>query len=207
MLKHGDKAKTAVLTVGDGRGFVVESLSNRVVITAAHCLPRPPCFGRADQYKAMCANVLGPLDQKPTVWAECLFADPIADIAVLGEPDAGSWSKESKAYDELVEPIPPLKSIASLRSIEQVKSALRRNYVTPLRIADAPEEGHAWLLSLEGEWFQCSVTIEHRDVVTRNLIRASTASVTRARKDTVRSPRAPSASLPNRRNRPAQSRQ
>jgi hypothetical protein len=106
----------------------------------------------------MCANVLGPLDQKPTVWAECLFADPIAGIAVLGEPDAGSWSKESKAYDELVEPIPPLKSIASLRSVEQVKSALRRNYVTPLRIADAPEEGRAWLLSLEGEWFQCAVT-------------------------------------------------
>ena len=100
----------------------------------------------------MCANVLGPLDQKPTVWAECLFADPIAGIAVLGEPDAGSWSKESKAYDDLVEPIPPLKSIASLRSIEQVKSAIRRNYVTPLRIADAPEEGRAWLLSLEGEW-------------------------------------------------------
>ena len=105
----------------------------------------------------MCANVLGPLDQKPTVWAECLFADPIAGIAVLGEPDAGSWSKESKAYDDLVEPIPPLKSIASLRSVEQVKSALRRNYVTPLRIADAPEEGRAWLMSLKGEWFQCMV--------------------------------------------------
>jgi len=34
------KAKSAVLTVGDGRGFVVSSRGERVVITGAHCSPQ-----------------------------------------------------------------------------------------------------------------------------------------------------------------------
>jgi len=33
-------------------------------------------------------RLLGTLDAKElTVWAECLFVDPIADLAVLGVPD------------------------------------------------------------------------------------------------------------------------
>jgi Trypsin-like peptidase domain len=144
MFKKAERAKSAILSVGTGRGFVVESLSERVVVTAAHCLPRPPRFGSLKEHNAMCAKVLGPVGQKPTVWAECLFADPIADIAVLGAPDANSCPEESEAYEALVEPITPLKS------------------VTPLRIADAPEEGSAWLLSLNGEWFQCTVRYDSR---------------------------------------------
>jgi hypothetical protein len=35
-------ALAGVVTVGDGRGFVVEGGHQRYVITAAHCLPERP---------------------------------------------------------------------------------------------------------------------------------------------------------------------
>ena len=158
MFKKAEQAKSAILTMGAGRGFVVESLSNRVVISAAHCLPRPPRFGRADQYKVnVCQCARTTRSKTDGLGGVPLRRSDCRHCRTRRAGKAGSWSKESKAYDELVEPIPPLKSIASLRSVEQVKSALRRNYVTPLRIADAPEEGRAWLMSLKGEWFQCMV--------------------------------------------------
>ena len=31
-------------------------------------------------------RLLGELSGEPTVWAECLFADPSSDVAVLGPP-------------------------------------------------------------------------------------------------------------------------
>jgi hypothetical protein len=86
------KATGAVITVGDGRGFVVEcdfrSHPMRIVITAAHCLPHfPPCdVGLSDQWDWTYEAVLGPLGQTPTVWAECIFVDPVSDIAVLYHP-------------------------------------------------------------------------------------------------------------------------
>src|SRR5688572_22382495 len=83
----------AVVRVGDGRGFLVEGTSfsrerERFVITAAHCLPRfpephPGSYGEERTYP----DLLGPLDGEPSVWAELVFADPIADLAVLGPPD------------------------------------------------------------------------------------------------------------------------
>jgi hypothetical protein len=70
------------------------------------------------------------------VWAECLFANPVADIAVLGSPDDQALFDQADAYEKLLEPL------------------------APFRIADAPEEERrCWMLSLEGEWFGC--TVEH----------------------------------------------
>jgi hypothetical protein len=93
------KATPAVLTVGDGRGFVVECEHQghpmRIVITPAHCLPRfPPCGGE-DQWDWTYKALLGPLGQKPTVWAECIFADPVGDIAVLYQPDSQELSEQA----------------------------------------------------------------------------------------------------------------
>ena len=34
------KAKDAVITVGEARGFVIEHGHDRLIVTAAHCLPR-----------------------------------------------------------------------------------------------------------------------------------------------------------------------
>ena len=138
--RHGE-LKRAVITVGDGRGFVVngrayfaDSPHDRLIITAAHCLPFfPPChgasYGEERTYKAL----LAPLGSQPAVWAECLFADPIADIAILGSPDGQNLSEEAEAYEALVET------------------------AIPLSIADAPEDGQGWLLSLDQKWFRCSV--------------------------------------------------
>jgi hypothetical protein len=123
-LKSAKRAKSAVLTVGEGRGFVVKAQGERVVVTGAHCLPHfPPCHGMAYLQERTYPKLLAPLGSEPTVWAECLFADPIADIAVLGCPDNQELFEQAEGYEALVEP------------------------VTPLKITDAPEKGRAWLLS------------------------------------------------------------
>ena len=40
-----ERLKSGVITVGHGRGFVVEGAGERLVITAAHCLPSLPPAG------------------------------------------------------------------------------------------------------------------------------------------------------------------
>jgi hypothetical protein len=129
----------AVIRVGDGRGFIVKDAGKarlglrieRIVITAAHCLPDlPRCHPGSDPQERTYQALLGSLGQEPTVWAECLFADPIGDIAVLGAPDD---QKLHVAYEKLV------------------------TAIGPLPIGDAAEESSARLLSLDGEWFGCRV--------------------------------------------------
>jgi hypothetical protein len=66
------------------------------------------------------------------VWAECLFADPIGDIAVLGSPDGQELNEEAAAYEALTDD------------------------AMPLAIAAAARDGEVWLLSLGGTWFQCN---------------------------------------------------
>ena len=105
---------SAVLRVGDGRGFIVNRRGYLgrmpVVITAAHCLVdaflangtqglplcHPGRYTEDETYKAL----LGPLSAGPTVWASCLFVDPIADIAVLGQPEV--LIEEAAAFDTLM---------------------------------------------------------------------------------------------------------
>src|SRR5438552_3247930 len=100
----GIEATRSVLRVGGGRGFVVNGERDRLIITAAHCLPRfPPCHGFSYTEERTYAKLLGPLGRKkPTVWAECLFVDPVADIAVLGPPDDQELFDEYDEYDRLV---------------------------------------------------------------------------------------------------------
>jgi hypothetical protein len=84
VMNHDD-SKCSVITVGAGRGFVIEGERHRLVITAAHCLPFfPPCASISHREERTYEALLGPLGDQPTVWTECLFADPIGDIAVLG---------------------------------------------------------------------------------------------------------------------------
>lgn len=139
------KAKSAVVSVGDGRGFVVNGRKHlngppdRLVVTAAHCLPSlPPCHGASYSAERTYKALLAALGRKPAVFAECLFADPISDIAVLGSPGDLELSDQADAYEALMES------------------------VTPRPIADAPEQGQGWLLSLDGTWFRCSVAYNKR---------------------------------------------
>jgi hypothetical protein len=99
MARRTDKELTrAVLRVGDDRGLVVSLGGESVVITAAHCLPVLPTnhLGAAS-YERTYGALLGSLHAKPKIAAECLFVDPITDIAVLGAPDA-DMEDESGAY-------------------------------------------------------------------------------------------------------------
>jgi hypothetical protein len=70
-------------------------------------------------------------DQSPEIWSECLFVDPIADIAVLGAPDAHSLSEESDAYEIFL--------------------ADR----TPITARPARDNERCWLLSLNLQWNRC----------------------------------------------------
>jgi hypothetical protein len=126
----------AVVTVGQGgRGFIVAG-PRHSKLTAAHCLPHfPPAHPASYVEERTYASLLGPLGETPTVWAECLFADPIADIAVLGEPDDQTLCDEATAYEAFVESL------------------------TPIAIADTQKAGRAWVLSLDLEWFECGYQV------------------------------------------------
>jgi hypothetical protein len=106
--------KASVLTVGDGRGFVVESGINRYVLTAAHCMVSglkgdlSPCSAAADLEEATYPKLLAPLGGEPSVWARCLFVDPTADIAVLSSPELPGIPEEAIAYPDLMETLSPI---------------------------------------------------------------------------------------------------
>lgn len=129
----------SVVRVGRGRGFVIEAgrppATERLIITAAHCLKSKvlPCASIMGFEERTYRRLLGQLGKAPTVWAECRFIDPIADIAVLGAPDNQGLPAEWEAYQAMVCEIPPLS------------------------VSDPPEQGRAWLLSLKDGWFQCDV--------------------------------------------------
>jgi hypothetical protein len=141
---------TGVLRVDDGRGTVIEAPrlviegmreleARRVVITSAHCLPHlpPPISAAYPEEKTY--RVLARLNDEPTVLAECLFVDPVADIAVLGEPNNQDAPDEADAFNELVQS------------------------TGVLPVANPQEnELAAFLLSLDGHWFGCKVRRHHR---------------------------------------------
>src|SRR5262245_20831094 len=102
----------AIVKVGDGRGFIVQyrhytlpfegkriPIDDRVIITAAHCLPFfPPCASFSSSEECTYKNLLGTLaDNVPpqNVWATCMFVDPIADIAILGGPDSQAYGRKN----------------------------------------------------------------------------------------------------------------
>jgi hypothetical protein len=145
MKKQIDLATPSVLQVADGRGFVVEvnnkyvSYPRRLIVTAAHCLPEmPPQHRGIDLNEKTSPDLLGPLGEKPNVWAECLFADPLSDLAVLGPPDGQELYEQCEAYEAFVESI------------------------TPLPIAETERKGEAFLLSLDNQWFSARYEVKDR---------------------------------------------
>lgn len=141
-------AKAAIVTVGDGRGFLVDgSRSGRLVVTAAHCLPHlPPPHPFSHTAETTYRDLVGPLGGKPSVWADCLFVDPIADVAVLCEPDDQVYLKEATAYTRLVEA------------------------AAPLRVGILTEPCDAWLQTLDGRWQRCTVRVDSPYGPTRSLM-------------------------------------
>jgi hypothetical protein len=135
------QATSAVLQVGGGRGFIVDANGDRYVITAAHCLPFFSPYHAAMSYLEYVAErtyqkLIASLGREPTVSAECLFVDPIADIAVLGSPDDEELSEEAEGWESLIDD------------------------AEALAIASLPKEATVWLLSLDGQWRQAHA--QHR---------------------------------------------
>jgi hypothetical protein len=97
--------------------------------------------------------LLGPLGKfKPAVSAECLFADPIADIAVLGVPDSQVYGEQADAYEELIDIVTPFQiGDAPKQGTKRIR-ARHSDQTVP-----TPGQGAALILSLEGEWVECSV--------------------------------------------------
>ena len=104
------------------------------MITAAHCLPHlPPAHPASYTDERTYRHILGPLDGEPRVSAECLFVDPIADIAVLGSPDNQALFAEAIAYNNLTEA------------------------GGVLGIGTVTEPSQGWLFALSRQWETCTV--------------------------------------------------
>jgi hypothetical protein len=160
--------KAVVLRVGDGRGFVVvrrgyRNHEERIVITAAHCLAYsrlangteglPPSHPGRYLEEETYRDLLGLLEAKPTVWAKCLFVDPIADIAVLGQPDNQDLSEYADAYDALMD------SATTLPVADAPAQGTEMLTFGDYRVENpTPGEGLARVLSLEGRWHEGRVT-------------------------------------------------
>jgi hypothetical protein len=173
--------RKAVVRVGDGRGFVVERRNylgdeERVIITAAHCLPRLPPYEHLlalptphparyldeETYQ----RLLGPLGAEPAVWATCLFVDPVADIAVLGQPDNQALFDQADAYDQLVEDAEPMRvADAPAQGVETIKGGVIRmggvDYDVGPQERLTAGKGPARVLSLDGRWLEGQVERWH----------------------------------------------
>lgn len=145
-----------VVKVGAGRGFIIEYrvkrqklpqlkllglrqrkfIERRLIVTAAHCLPNlPPPHRASFTEERTFAKLLASLDRKEKdIWAECLFVDPVADIAVLGCPDEQGLSDEADAYHALTD-VRPVVQVANARS------------------------GLGWVLSLDCHWVRTNVEL------------------------------------------------
>ncbi len=145
----------AVVRVGNGgRGFIIEAERRRYVITAAHCLPRlPPAHSGAYTKERTFRRLLGPLSvRRRTVWAQCVFADPVADIAVLNAPNGEELWNESEAYEALTDPVTPFL-LGTLTFVQQERRLPNGDIIRLAREAEASGQ----MLSLDRRWFACTV--------------------------------------------------
>ena len=77
----------------------------------------------------------------------CLFADPIADIAVLGQPDNQELSDEADAYDALMDSMATLSITDAPAQGTKLLTFGQHQVENP-----TPGNGSARVLSLEGRW-------------------------------------------------------
>jgi hypothetical protein len=92
---------------------------------------------------------------KRTIWAECLFVDPVADLAVLGGPDNQVFCKEWDGYIDFTESVTPM----AVADLPLARSPIMVTNVFGTMELSGPAEwkGTGRLLSLDGRWFSCGL--------------------------------------------------
>ena len=132
------------------RGFLPGSISyatvhhhSRPLLTAFASSPSRSLYSGKDTFK----KLLGPLGAAPSIWAECLFVDPVSDLAVLGQPDGQAFNEDvDTAWDEFIEDIEPLE-------------------------LDAKRPTRGWILSLKRQWMPCTIQIKnYGNLVVKDLV-------------------------------------
>ena len=154
---------SAVIKVGDGRGFIIKlSDDEGYIITASHCLPNLPPVASGGFYdERTYQNLIGPLGAEATpIWAECMFVDPVSDIAVLGMPDSQELSAQADDFEALLE------SAATGMRIGSIKLEKQTRRMPSGHVIEGPPMGtdRAWMLSLDGHWFHCRVRTRGRSL-------------------------------------------
>ncbi len=167
------RARRAVLNVGDGRGFVAQhqnyiGVVERIILTAAHCIAHalrvdgkcglPPCHPFRHSGEVTYPDLLGPLGEKPTIWATCPHVDPMTDIVVLWSPSANAFDEQSDACESFLENLERWQiADAPAQGRERIK-------VEPFggepfwQEQKTPGKGVASVLSLKGRWLRGEVT-------------------------------------------------
>jgi S1-C subfamily serine protease len=88
-----------VSILGHGRGFIVEAGCARYVATAGHCLPKLPPAASFTGAGEKTYAVFGYRDGNE---AECVFADPVSDLAILGAPDSQEFPEAAELWERVV---------------------------------------------------------------------------------------------------------
>jgi len=160
------EAGFAPLVVGPygGHGFVIAGGASRYryVVTAAHCLRRwlPPAGFLADRWDCTWRNFIGPFGGPRRVWAQCVFVDPVTDIAVLGSPDNQALNEQADAYEALTEAAVVLEVGALPIKLCQLSPPVTiegETYQSPPLPVISEHPG--WLFSLPNRrWFGCTLS-------------------------------------------------
>jgi hypothetical protein len=53
-------------------------------------------------------HLLGAIGQHAKIWAKCLFADPVSDIAILGGPDDQTFFEQSDQWETFIGVLKPI---------------------------------------------------------------------------------------------------
>jgi hypothetical protein len=151
-----------IVRIGDGRGFVVECDEQRYVITCTHCLPlnddgylKIPAVAVAGSEERTFRNIIGPLDEEPTIWTECYSADPATDIAVLGPVDGQMFAGKDSAFEEFVEAKPHIEIGATPDPKFDPQTFDWRSIETPPEDEEVP----GFLFSLDRRWFSAKILV------------------------------------------------
>jgi hypothetical protein len=144
----------ALVKVGGGRGFLLGDL----IVTAAHCLARPPTTIARPEERMYPIGPLGSGKPSALVLVECIFYDPIADIAVLEE----SEHDVECAFETLVNSLKHLKAAEAVPPIVDplpypvIGSEGPATVETSLERYSKPQLG--WLIGLSGRPIMCEIT-------------------------------------------------